>query len=145
RLSSSGPGNRAFSAGELFDPQSTYGRMRASMKPGAKLRGFFHYQAVLAKQRARNSSDRRLEGESPLCPAWPAGVRVLHLAIGTADPGRELPVEVWPELTGRSGSTRRLLLSFRFRDAASFPTAGTLCRALLLTPGMVARLCGADA
>jgi hypothetical protein len=143
RLSSSWPANRAFSAGQLFDPQSTYGRMRASMKPEAKLRGFFHHQAVLAKQRA--GSGRRTDGEPSLCPAWPPGVRTLYLAITTADPGRELPVEPWPEQAGRSASKRQLLLAFRLRDAASFPGATSSCRALLLTPGMVARLAGVEA
>jgi len=93
-LSMSAPGNRSFWAGHVFDPQSPYSRMRASMKPEAKMRGFFHYLAVLIKNQSRAEGSR----EPILLRARTRNLRLSYLAVETTNPDQELPVEVWPEL-----------------------------------------------
>jgi hypothetical protein len=114
--------------------------MRASMKPGAKLRGFFHYLAVLARDQARSESC-----EPVLLRAKTRNVGDAHLVVGAADPGRDLPADVWSDLADRCGGKRHLVLSFQLRDPASYPPAPAPCRAFLLTPGVVERLCGGEA
>jgi hypothetical protein len=129
----SSPANQPFSAGQLFDPASPYGRMRASMKPEAKLRGFFHYLAVQAKAQDRKPAATRSRN-----------LRVVHLVVGAAEPGQELAAELRPEMADRFGGKRQLLLSFHLEDPACWPQASTPCRAFLLTPGVLERLCGPD-
>lgn len=97
----SSPANQPFSAGQLFDPASPYGRMRASMKPEAKLRGFFHYLAVQAKGQDRKASSSK---SRPL--------RLTHLVVAATQPGQELAAELRPEMADRFGGKRQLLLSF---------------------------------
>jgi hypothetical protein len=130
-------GARPFSADQLFDPQSPYGRMRGSLKPDAKMRGFFHYLAVM--QKAKRAEFR------PLAFAARTGkAPTATLVVSSANPDAALDADLWLDLVPFAGRGR-LLLSFRIRDESAIPPAGTACRALLLTPGMVERLCGADA
>jgi hypothetical protein len=113
--------------------------MRASMKPEAKMRGFFHYLAVLARERARDEAQKPV-----LLRARTRDAHMAHLVLA-ADGVRDLPADVWPELADRFGGKRHLQLSFQLRDPASYPPAPAPCRAFLLTPGVVERLCGGDA
>jgi hypothetical protein len=139
-LSTSSPANGPFSAGQLFDAQSVYSRMRASLKPDAKLQGFFHYLAVQAKNRARDEVSR---------PPGSAGrTRELQLAplvLAADDPDQELPAQLWSELADRFGGKRFLQMSFQLKDASRLPAAPAVCRAFFLTPGVVQRLCGPEA
>ncbi len=129
------PANWPFWAGQLFDAHSAYSRMRASMKPEAKLQGFFHYLAVQARDRHAPEPRR--------APPPPPGAAV-HLVLAVDDAERELSAEVRPELVDRDGK-RSLQLSCRLTDAADFPPAPAACRAFILTPGVVQRLCGPEA
>lgn len=127
--------NRPFSADQLFDSRSVYGRMRASLKPEAKLRGFFHCLAVAkAKQ-----------GDPPHPPrarTKPPGVA--ELIVRSTAPEQGLDADLSLDLAPGAGGGR-LLVSFRIKDRAAIPPEGTACRALLLTAGMLERLCGAEA
>jgi hypothetical protein len=130
-------GARPFSADQLFDPQSPYGRMRGSLKPEAKLRGFFHYLAVQQKA-------KRAEG-GPLAFAAKTGkAPTANLVVSTAAPEQPLDADLWLDLVP-FGGRGRLLLSFRIRDRKAAPPAGTVCRAFFLTAGMLERLAGAEA
>lgn len=130
-------GARPFSAEQLFDPHSPYGRMRGSLKPEAKLRGFFHYLAVL--QKAKRAESRPLKFAADVRGKPPTA----SLVVTTAAPGEALDADLWLDLVP-FGDRGRLLLSFRIRDRKAIPPAGTACRAFFLTPGMLERLSGAD-
>ena len=140
-VSTSGPGAaRPFTAGQLFDPDSPYGRLRGSLKPEAKLRGFFHHLAVTQKAKRGEARSRAFAADTER-----AGKAVLlPLVVSAADPQRPLDAELWLDLLP-FGGRGRMLLSFRLRQPADAPPRGTACRALLLTPGMLERLCGAEA
>jgi len=131
--STPGPGARPFSAEQLFEPTSPYGRMRGTLKPDAKLRGFFHYLAV--QQKAKRAEPLRFSAKT--------GKPTASMVVSSAAPEEQLDADVWPELVP-FGDRGRLLLSFRIRDARAIPPAGTACRAFFLTPGMLERLCGPD-
>jgi hypothetical protein len=132
-----GPPAVTFRAEQLFDPRSAYGRMRASLLPDAKMRGFFHHLAV--QQKAKRDERR------PLAFAAKTGkVPTFNLVVSSADTQRRLDADVWLDLAA-FGARSRLTLSFRIRDSQAVPPAGTACRALFLTPGMLERLCGAAA
>jgi hypothetical protein len=138
-VSTSGLGGaQPFTADQLFDPRSPYGRLRGSLKPEAKLRGFFHHLAVSQKA-------KRVEGR-PLAFAAKTGKAPAPLpqVVSCAKPEQTLDADLWLELVPFGGRAR-LLLSFRIRDRAAVPPEGTPCRALLLTPGMLERLCGPEA
>jgi hypothetical protein len=126
---------RPFSAEQLFEPHSPYGRMRGSLKPDAKLRGFFHYLAVQQKAKRAEPVALRFSART--------GKPTASMVVSSSAPEHSLDADVWPELVP-FGDRGRLLLSFRIRDRRAVPPAGTACRALFLTPGMLERLCGAD-
>lgn len=126
--------NRPFSAEQIFDTRSIYGRMRGSLKPEAKLRGFFHSLAVAQKDKQFFSEARPARGRSKP----PESV---ELVVMSGAPDEAVNVDLTLELTGGAGRGRMLLL-FRIKDRSRIPPEGTACRALLLTKGMVERLCG---
>jgi hypothetical protein len=68
----------------------------------------------------------------------------LPQVVSCAAPDETLDADLWLELVP-FGGRGRLLLSFRIRDKAAVPPEGTACRAFLLTPGMLERLCGPEA
>src|SRR3954465_5807155 len=97
-----------FSAEQIFDPNSPYARMRGTLKPDAKLRGFFHHLAV--QQKAKRSLS--FAAKSAAGP----GRATAGVVVSSAAPGEAVDADVWPELVP-FGDRGRLLLSFRIRDA----------------------------
>jgi hypothetical protein len=129
------PANRPFAAGQVFDAQSVYGRMRASMRPEAKMRGFLHYLAVQAKHPS---------AETPLCPpGLSRQPHVIPLVLAAGDPAQDLPAHVRTEWATGEGGKRQFVLSFQLRGGTK--GAAAPCRAFLITPGVLQRLCGPDA
>lgn len=133
-----GPG-RPFSAEQLFDDRSDYGRLRAGMKPEAKLRGFFHYLAVLQKNRTNELPSDAFAARTSTARNTP------NLVINAGSPDSTLESDVMVRLMPSFGGRGRLVLDFRVKDRDNAPPPGTTCRAFLLTPGMIERLCGPDA
>src|SRR5262245_8775945 len=127
---------RSFSAVQIFEPESPYERMRGTLKPDAKLRGFFHYLAVLQKAKRADPGPLAFGARTGKAPT-------ASVVVSAADPERALDADLWLDLLP-FGGRGRLLLSFRIRDRKAIPPAGTACRAFFLTPGMLERLCGSD-
>jgi hypothetical protein len=128
-------GNRSFSAEQLFDGESEYSRMHASMKPEAKMRGFFHYLAVLQKAKLARSRPVAIAATK---------LNSVSLVVAAGNPDEALDADCTLELAPGFGGQSRLVATCRLADRPMRPPAGSPCRALLLTRGMMERLCGAE-
>jgi hypothetical protein len=133
------PANIPFSARHVFDPRSIYFRMRASMKPEAKLRGFFHYLAVLHKR------DEPSPGAPGRMTSMARSNSPPRVVLSATNPESVLDADVALDLPRGVGNTRRLTIEFQLSNKAVHPPSPVACRALLLTPGVLERLCGSEA
>jgi hypothetical protein len=113
----------------LFDPRSAVSRLRRSVRPDDKLRGYFHWLTAQQEEAGRAAVGLR-------AAAADAGAR---LVVRADRPDEALPAEVWVKVLP-FGAEPVLKLTFQLGRESDCPPGPVPCLAFLIEPAVLDRL-----